>query len=141
MAKRPHPVNEVPMACMRDEDRLRAARLFDPEFFPNLKNDGRKVAVLTLERGFMRVLANAQNGVTAICDMCQEAKGDKYDPTNCTRHCPMFRSQELMETLQTTLRKGLAFFHPPGGAADKGGDKTSPKDGGKDDSPCLVPVG
>ena len=113
MACRPHPVNEVPMAYIRDEDRTRAARLFDPEFFPNLKNDGRKVAVLTLERGFLRVLANAQNGITAICDMCKEAKGDKYDPKKCTRDCPMFHSQELMEQLQTSLRTGLAYFHPP----------------------------
>ena len=113
MAKRPHPVNEVPMAYIRDEDRTRASRLFDPEFFPNLKNDGRKVAVLTLERGFLRVLANAQNGITAICDMCKEAKGDKYDPRKCTKKCLMFHSQELMEELQAALRRGLAAFHPP----------------------------
>ena len=78
MAKRPHPVNEVPMAYIRDEDRLRASRLFDPEFFPNLKNDGRKVAVLTLERGFLRVLANAQNGMPAIDLGLKSAKTHSY---------------------------------------------------------------
>ena len=141
--------DEKPMTCpsarIDKANTVRAARLLDPEFFPALTDDNRKVAVLTLERGFVPMLVGAQRGVDAICDMCRDSNGERYNPAFCTKRCKMFRAHEKMEELQTALVAALRVFHKPENDGDDNGGhvpskpKKGPKKGnGKGDPPEIV---
>ena len=132
-----------PTARIDKSSAVRAARLIDPEFFPSLEGDNRKVAVLTLERGFIPLLVGAQRGIDAICDMCKDTNGKKYNPMYCTKRCRMFRAHEKMEELQTTLVAALRRFHKPEDDDNGGHVPSKPKKGpkkgnGKGDPPEIV---
>lgn len=134
-----------PNAKIRKDMIVRAARMADPDFFASLKGDDRKIAILTLERGFLPVLRNCHSATDAICEMCKETKGNRYNPVVCIRKCKMFKAVEMMEKLAPLLEDVLSSFHRKGGnpgADDKPGPKkTGPKGGDdKEDKGCLVPA-
>lgn len=111
-------------ACIRSEDMVRVARMFDPKYFKSLEGERRKIAVLTLERGFLPILRNCYFGMERICEMCQETKGAAYNPTLCTKKCPLFQAQELTEKLAPVLENALSRFHR---SKNKGGGNQGAK--------------
>lgn len=130
------------------DDVVRAARLLSEDFFEKLEGDNRKVAVLTLKRGFMPMLRNGPKAIDAICNMCSEAQGKSYNPLRCMKVCPMMKAAQQMEELYTTLGTAISKFIADGGATDgdtgtvKGPKKTSPSggDGGHEDRNAPVPA-
>lgn len=135
-----------PNARIRKDMIVRAARMADPDFFSSLKGDDRKIAILTLERGFLPILRNCHAATDAICEMCKETKGKRYNPVVCIRKCRMFKAVEMMERLAPLLGDVLATFHRKGGNGEGDGGpgprKSGPKgDGdGREDKGCLVPA-
>lgn len=103
--------NKQGCSHIRREDIVRASRMFDPGYFKSLEGERRKTIILTFERGFLPVLRNCYSGMERICEMCQETKGDRYSPVLCTKKCPLFQSQELMEKLTGVLAEALSRFH------------------------------
>jgi len=101
---------EMPQASISKDDVVRAARMFSPGFFGKLKGERRKVAVLTLKRGFLPVLRNCTTAADVVCKMCKESQGKDYNPLACTRKCAMLRACEQMERLHVTLQAALKLF-------------------------------
>lgn len=115
---------------------VRAARLLSPTYFPSLQGDKRKIAVLTLKRGFVPMVDNSCRAINAICSMCSEAQGKDYNPLRCLKTCPMMAAASHAEKLSSALTLALAKFLPKegdeGGKTVKGKRKTGKVKGGDD---------
>jgi len=126
---------------------VRAARLLSPTYFHSLKGNDRKIAVLTLKRGFVPMVDNVGRAINSICDMCSEAQGKDYNPLRCTKTCPMMAAATHAEKLSSALTLALSKFLPKDGdckgAPVKGKRKTGKvrgDDGEDGDKKSPVPA-